>query len=262
MFTIENMGNPVNPMAIQEPDDKSGDKSVVSYSSPVEELTGPLRTGKPIFNRKVSHVPEQSSASTDEKIIGQLIRCEEDLDKGKIPLEFPDLTLYSSKEWISKFKKIYEKPFIDKHCMFALVDQTWTAKLARKIGDAKCLEVCAGKGWLAKALATNNIEIIATDINPPEDCVFAIEKIAANDAIHKYNFDYLVVSWAHRSVLDSCFKKLKSTQKIIYIGPEENEERGWVSQHAFESTEILDKWEIPHLPSAPSHIFFLKKREI
>ena len=255
MLAIKNMDNPENSVPGQKPENES----MVLCCPPIQELSELSRIDKPLFSREVTHVPEQYSAQQNEKIIEQLIRCEKDLDKGIIPLEFPNPALYSSKEWIAEFRAKYETLFIDdKHRMFALVDQTWTARLARKIGDAKCLEVCAGKGWLAKALATNGVKVIATDIDPHEDSVFAIEQISANDAIDKYNFDYLIISWPHMKVLESCFKKLKPMQKIIYIGPEKNEERGWVSTYAFDNTEILDKWEIPHMPSVPSHIFFLE----
>jgi len=92
-----------------------------------------------------------------------------------------------------------------KRGMWAIVDKQWTKKLAKWIGDRKCLEVMAGAGWLSKALSSYGIDIIATDDfswNTGEKQhkdmvpVHPIETLDAMRSVGKYgDRDILIVSW-------------------------------------------------------------------
>jgi hypothetical protein len=106
--------------------------------------------------------------------------------------------------------------------MFALVDKTWTKELAKKLselGITRCLEVCAGRGWLSKALMEHGIAVISTDINP-ERPVIDVEKIGANHAIRKYKkgVDALIISWPFPGPAKTAIKAWVMGKPVIYIG--------------------------------------------
>jgi len=44
----------------------------------------------------------------------------------------------------------YARSMVTELGMWAIVDMTWTKKLAKMIGKMKVLEIMAGNGWLAK----------------------------------------------------------------------------------------------------------------
>ena len=66
--------------------------------------------------------------------------------------------------------------------------------------DGFYLEIMAGAGWLAKAIAEANLEgtYIATDLDPIADAVFPVEALDAIEAIKKYpNADCYILSWPY-----------------------------------------------------------------
>ena len=69
-----------------------------------------------------------------------------------------------------------------KVAMFALVNKAWTKKLAdelSRLGISRGLEVCAGRGYLSKALTEHGIYVISTDIAEHQKSFFDVEKIGA-----------------------------------------------------------------------------------
>jgi len=116
--------------------------------------------------------------------------------------------------------------------MFALVAWQWVRPLAKWIGEKRCLEVMAGRGWLSLALQSLGIDIIATDdCSWPEykkwgEPVTKIEKLDAVEAVKKYgnNIDLLIISWPYMDeTAYNTIKKLNninSNVQIIYIGEE------------------------------------------
>ena len=105
------------------------------------------------------------------------------------------------------------------------IDKELIDSLVSLIGDKKVLEVCSGKGELAKALLDKNISIKATGKlqssydgeNPELSC--EIEDIDAASAARKYkdDFDLILVSWA---ITDDSFLQAAAifNKPILFIG--------------------------------------------
>ena len=101
--------------------------------------------------------------------------------------------------------------------MWAIIDKQWTKKLAKWIGNRKCLEVMSGAGWLAKALSIHGIDIVATDNFSWENAqhkemtvVYDVENISGIQAVKKYNDkEVLIISWPpydHGEICKICDK--------------------------------------------------------
>lgn len=118
---------------------------------------------------------------------------------------------------------------------YSIVTKRLCKALAEIIGNHKALEVCCGKGVLAKGLRDEDIEVKATDNFSwlvPEffnNCwIDDIEKIDADDAIAKYGDDHdiLILSWppcnnltAYMSLIE--MRKVNPNMQMIYIGESE-----------------------------------------
>ncbi len=116
----------------------------------------------------------------------------------------------------------YREFIVEELCMYALVDKKWTKKLAEELGRrgiTQCLEVCAGRGWLSKALAEQGVGVISTDIDP-DNPVFEVEKIGAKHAIRKYKdkVDALIIAWPTAKPAGIAINAWKLGKPVIYIG--------------------------------------------
>jgi hypothetical protein len=111
--------------------------------------------------------------------------------------------------------------------MWAIVDKVWTQALAEWIGKRKCLEVMAGAGWLAKALADFGVGIVATD-NAEWDSrhdmmlrLCPVEKVEAVEAIVAHpETEVLIISWPpyeDEAVTRAC-EAWGEGRPIVYIG--------------------------------------------
>lgn len=102
--------------------------------------------------------------------------------------------------------------------------------LANHINGRKCLEVCAGTGWLSKLLSDAGVNIIATDNGAWENKKFdtwkkkyiEMDMIDALEAIDKYSdVEVVIMSWPEyesplaNQVLNKC---LETGKGLIYIG--------------------------------------------
>jgi hypothetical protein len=155
---------------------------------------------------------------------------------GRIPAEPPDvkenLYEYRDDEFLALVKAREE---CVQRGTFIIVDQIWTRKLAQWIGKRKVLEIMAGKGWLAKALSEQGVDIIATDNGSwfhrknshhhstfPD--VFLVEKLNALSAIKRYGGerDLLLVSWPYMDkdifYAAKLWDSISGGGGIIYIG--------------------------------------------
>jgi len=114
--------------------------------------------------------------------------------------------------------------------MFALVSWQWVKPFAKWIGNKKCLEVMAGRGWLSLALQSLGVDIIATDdYSWPKykewgELVTDVEELDTVEAIKKYgkDIDLLIMSWPWMD--DNAYNTIKELNtinpdaQIIYIG--------------------------------------------
>jgi len=109
--------------------------------------------------------------------------------------------------------------------MWALITERLTIQLANYINGRKVLEIMSGVGWLAKALADQDVDIHATDdyswgyrdkrfLYPVHkfDCIKAIEADP--------HAELLLVSWPHMNcqALISAMKLWGPDRPVIYIG--------------------------------------------
>ena len=104
--------------------------------------------------------------------------------------------------------------------MYALVDMSWTRKLAGLLQGKWAIEVMAGRGWLAKALAAHGVDVIATDDGSwsMPDPVTHVEKMDALTAIEEYKYrDVLIMSWPPMEDIAAEIVE-RWTGDIVYIG--------------------------------------------
>ena len=117
-----------------------------------------------------------------------------------------------------------------KRGMWALVYRSFAQMLAEWIGDRTVLEVMAGRGWLAKALSEEGVDIIATDDKSWDDRhveasdVFPVHKMDAVEAARTIDADVLIMSWSPyaEEVATEVLKVWGEDRPVVYIG----EERG------------------------------------
>jgi len=114
--------------------------------------------------------------------------------------------------------------------MFALVSWQWVKPFAKWIGDKKCLEVMAGRGWLSLALQSLGVDIIATDDyswgikRNWDEPVTEVEELDTIEAVKKYGegVDLLIMSWPYMD--DNAYNTIKELNninpdvQIVYIG--------------------------------------------
>jgi len=163
---------------------------------------------------------------------------------GSIPRRFPECIGYG---YGTRIKYIHMG-------MWALVDETWTKRLAGYIGDRKVLEIMAGVGWLAKALKAHGVNIVATDSgawdkrHKKAPKIFDIKKMEASEAVDKIDADILLVSWPPyddktRSLI-LAVERWGTEKPVVYIG--EGDGGCNASEEFFESFE---QKEIIPMPS-------------
>ncbi|MEX3745959.1 hypothetical protein [Lysinibacillus xylanilyticus] len=138
------------------------------------------------------------------------------------------------------------------HGMYTIIDSEWVIPLAewlKKILTSNvesCVEIMSGRGWLAKALELQEVDIIATDDGsdylhrrnelqyPPliTEAVYSVERMAANEVanfISKVNqeeskrFLILICYPPDNLVAFEFVRKLPKGTLIIYIGDEKFE---------------------------------------
>jgi hypothetical protein len=111
--------------------------------------------------------------------------------------------------------------------MWAIVDKIWTKDLAEWIGQRKVLEVMAGAGWLAKALADCGVKIMATDdyswdkdTHKEIKRVYPIQNLHALEAITIIEADILLCSWPpyEDDTILQAARLWGPERPIIYIG--------------------------------------------
>lgn len=107
--------------------------------------------------------------------------------------------------------------------MFCFVSWKWITPFSEWIGDRKCLEVMAGRGWLSHGLREKGIDIIATDdfswhksdrFVKWNDLVTDVEELDAVESVKKYgeDIDVLIMAWAYMD--DVAFRVIKELHEV------------------------------------------------
>lgn len=113
------------------------------------------------------------------------------------------------------------------HKMFGLVDLKWTKKFADLLGSSRCLEIMAGRGWLASALAYHGVNIHATDGHigfgvESTTSIFPVGIFTATEAIKQFEHrsDVLICSWPPYldTALNDALNHWPSDKPIYIIG--------------------------------------------
>lgn len=116
--------------------------------------------------------------------------------------------------------------------MFGFVSWKWINPFSEWIGNRKCLEVMAGRGWLSYALRQKDIDVIATDnyswarnlYKQWNDTVTEVEELDAIESIEKYasSVDIVIMSWAYMdNTAYQVLKRLKEVNPnaiLVFIG--------------------------------------------
>lgn len=114
--------------------------------------------------------------------------------------------------------------------MFGFVSWRWINPLVKWLGDKRCLEVMAGRGWLSKGLREKGKELIATDdyswhrVENWQGNVTDVEELDAVLSVEKYgkDIDILIMSWPYTdNVAYQVIKKLHEINPdatVLFIG--------------------------------------------
>lgn len=178
----------------------------------------------------------KKNSSEAEKELIETIEFMHSCDiKEEIPDEMPKTT---SEDWFSpggfgdSAKEWHLREKYIEMGMFGFVSWRWVNPLAEWIGNRKCLEVMAGRGWLSYALQQKGIDVKATDnfswhqghLKKWKETVTDVENIDAVEAVETYgaDIDFLLISWAYMD--DTAYRVIEKLHevnpdaKIIYIG--------------------------------------------
>lgn len=113
--------------------------------------------------------------------------------------------------------------------MYAFVSKKWVVPFSRWIGERKVMEVIAGRGFLAKALREQGIEVHASDnfswgVGNWTETVTEVEKMDAIEAVLKHGKDHdiLIMGWPYMD--DLAYYIIKTLYQVnpnalvVYIG--------------------------------------------
>jgi hypothetical protein len=157
------------------------------------------------------------------------------IDAGNIPPEAPDGLTAGGWDWDGLLEDVNRygdylraRAFCVECGMWAVVDQIWTDELARWIGGRRVLELMAGRGWLAKALAERGVPVTATDdgswqhLQAAADPLCDVRRCDAVAAVRTFGSaaDVLLVSWPPRGDVAICQAAAVwgPDRPLIYVG--------------------------------------------
>ena len=93
---------------------------------------------------------------------------------------------------------------------------TALAQVLKRLVPGPVLEICAGDGELARALATENLRVVATDRDPREACV---ERATAEEALRRYRPRVVLGSFVPvDSRVDETVLSFPSVQHYVVLG--------------------------------------------
>jgi hypothetical protein len=177
-----------------------------------------------IFKALMGIQEETDEIEIEEKIYDEMPKVVKDWD-----LYDDDYSLRrndSTKEFELKIK-------FNEMGMFGFVSWRWLKPFAKWIGDRKCLEVMAGRGWLSYGLRELHIDVIATDnfswhkkdmYKSWNDTKTEVEELDAIESVNKYGaeIDILIMSWAYMD--NTAYQTIKRLYEVnpnalvVFIG--------------------------------------------
>ena len=154
------------------------------------------------------------------------------IEQGKIPPEPPEGTSpngFGFSAGAAGLERFKARQTCNELGLWTVIDQIWPKILADWIGSRSVLEIMAGAGWLAKALAENGVNITATDDyswngsdgqHKQIRYVHPVKKLHALEAIATIEADILLCSWppyGDGTICAAC-RLWRPEKPIIYIG--------------------------------------------
>ncbi|MGA4519245.1 hypothetical protein ACPA0F_18465 [Solibacillus silvestris] len=144
---------------------------------------------------------------------------------------FPFDNTSFEQSFLGTSKEFVLKEFYNRQGLYAFVSWRWVNPLVEWLGNRKCLEVMAGRGWLSYALRQKGVDVIATDdyswtydLGWDKPLTEVIEMSAVQSA-EKFGseIDVLIMGWPPYgdSVAYETMKKLYEVNPhalVIFIG--------------------------------------------
>ena len=195
---------------------------------------------------------------------GQILQMMKYIDRGEIPPKAPGFMFQDliSQLRVDTYSATHPwRDLVTDRGMWAFVDLEWTKQLADFLQGRRVLEVMAGMGWLAKALAQHGVNIVATDnhVNRRRghhlgEPVYPVKHRNADRYLRKNadSYDALIISWPPFGEAIDC--DLWGTKKpVIYIGEGHGGCTGTDEFHdRFEIDQVI---RIPHWPAIHDDCF-------
>lgn len=117
--------------------------------------------------------------------------------------------------------------------MYGFISWKWILPFIEWVGDKRCLEVMAGRGWWSYALQQKGVSVHATDdfswheqgrYSTWKDTLVNMEKLDAVKAVKKYGeeTDVVLMSWPYMD--DTAYEVIKALHQVnpnavvVYIG--------------------------------------------
>ena len=127
-------------------------------------------------------------------------------------------------------KQMHIKEFYNDLGMYAFVSWRWVNPFVEWLGNRKCLEVMAGRGWLSYALRQKGVDVIATDDyswakeKGWPDPLTQVIKMDAIKSVEKFGrgIDVLIMAWPYMD--DTAYRTIKKLHEVnphalvVYIG--------------------------------------------
>lgn len=126
-----------------------------------------------------------------------------DVGAGQIPPEMPDEGLDTPHWEMPTLAQLEARDYCVKRGMWAIVTRNLAIALAEIVNGRSILEIMAGAGWLARALADEGIQITATDDGSWNERhskmqqIYPVAPLDAASAVRELGtqHDILLVSW-------------------------------------------------------------------
>lgn len=175
---------------------------------------------------------EREKHAHDIKVMEQALMQDvfyKDVFSGRIPQGPPKQGMVQTPEGI--ISSFIGRRLVTDQWMWAIVHRQWVWQLADWLGARKVLEVMAGRGWLAKALSDEGIQVTASDskayynkIPQPLPDLFPVQRATAKRSLEILGdwADVLLCSWPPYDSADlEDAVKLWRGRPMVYIGEQE-----------------------------------------
>lgn len=154
------------------------------------------------------------------------------IKNSEVPKHFPDyedaFMNFNEKNMKRDTIMMLTRSYCQSKGYYGIVTENYCEELKNYIGNKKVLEVMPGRGFLAKGLAEQGVNIKATDdLSWPnmEDPLTNIDNLSALEAIKKYgdDFNVLLISWPPYKDYDinEAIQHWGAKKEILYIGEDD-----------------------------------------